>query len=172
MTTRIRSFVVLVTAALLQATIFTEFRFLGASVEVLLLVTVLAGYHGGPEHGSIFGFFASLLQDVLTGAPFGLHAMVYAPIAVGVSSLEDRLVQSRPVIYGLGLALAIAAGTTLAGLAGLLFGQTAITSDLLIKRAVLAGITSAIVAAPINKIIVWSLSLSTPGALELRIPEK
>ena len=87
--------------------------------------------------------------------------MVYAPIAVGVSSLEDRLVQSRPVIYGLGLALAIAAGTTLAGLAGLLFGQTAITSDLLIKRAVLAGITSAIVAAPINKIILWSLSLST-----------
>ena len=50
MTTRIRSFVVLVTAALLQATIFTEFRFLGASVEVLLLVTILAGYHGGPEH--------------------------------------------------------------------------------------------------------------------------
>ena len=172
MTTRIRSFVVLVTAALLQATIFTEFRFLGASVEVLLLVTILAGYHGGPEHGSIFGFFASLLQDVLTGAPFGLHAMVYAPLAVGVSNLEDRLVESRPAIYGLGLALAIATGTALAGFTGLLFGQTAITSSLLINRSILAGITSALVAAPINKIILWSLSLSTPGALELRIPGK
>ena len=172
MTTRIRSFVVLVTAALLQATIFTEFRFLGASVEVLLLVTILAGYHGGPEHGSIFGFFASLLQDVLTGAPFGLHAMVYAPLAVGVSSLADRLVESRPVIYGLGLALAISIGTALAGFTGLLFGQTAITSSLLINRSILAGITSALVAAPINKIILWSLSLSTPGALELRIPGK
>ena len=172
MTTRIRSFVVLVTAALLQATIFTEFRFLGASVEVLLLVTILAGYHGGPEHGSIFGFFASLLQDVLTGAPFGLHAMVYAPLAVGVSSLEDRLVESRPAIYGLGLALAIATGTALAGFTGLLFGQTAITSSLLINRSILAGITSALVAAPINKILLWSLSLSTPGALELRIPGK
>ena len=172
MTTRIRSFVVLVTALLLQATIFTEFRFLGASVELLLLVTILAGYHGGPEHGSIFGFFASLLQDVLTGAPFGLHAMVYAPLAVGVSSLEDRLVESRPVIYGLGLALAISIGTTLAGFTGLLFGQTAITSSLLISRSILAGVTSALVAAPINKIILWSLSLSTPGALELRIPGK
>ena len=41
MTTRIRSFVVLVTAVLLQATIFSEFRLFGASVEVLLLVTIL-----------------------------------------------------------------------------------------------------------------------------------
>ena len=89
MTTRIRSFVVLITAVLLQATIFSEFRLSGTSVEVLLLVTILAGYHGGPEHGAIFGFFASLFQDALTGAPFGLHAMVYSPLAVGVSSIED-----------------------------------------------------------------------------------
>ena len=98
--------------------------------------------------------------------------MVYAPLAVGVSSLEDRLVESRPAIYGLGLALAIATGTALAGFTGLLFGQTAITSSLLINRSILAGITSVLVAAPINKIILWSLSLSTPGALELRIPGK
>ncbi|HJP16970.1 MAG TPA: rod shape-determining protein MreD [Acidimicrobiales bacterium] len=172
MTTRIRSFVVLVTAALLQATIFSEFRFLGASAEILLLVTVLAGYHGGPDHGAIFGFFASLLQDALTGAPFGLHAMVYSPLAVGVSSLEDRLVESRPIVYGIGLVLAVIIGTSLAGFTGLLFGQTAITNVLLIKKSIIAGLTTAIVAAPINKSIQWSLSMSNPGVVELRIPEK
>ncbi len=172
MTTRIRSFVVLLTAALLQATIFSEFRFSGASAEILLLVAVLAGYHGGPEHGAIFGFFASLLQDALTGAPFGLHAMVYSPLAVGVSSLEDRLVESRPIIYGIGLAVAVTIGTSFAGFTGLLFGQTAITTALLIKKSIIAGLVSAIVAAPINKIVQWSLSMSISGAVEMRIPEK
>ena len=172
MTTRIRSFVVLVTAVLLQATIFSEFRLFGASVEVLLLVTILAGYHGGPEHGAIFGFFASLFQDALTGAPFGLHAMVYSPLAVGVSSIEDRLVESLPIVYGLGLVIAVALGASLAGFTGLLFGQTAIENGLLIKRSVIAGLISAAVAPPINKIVQWSLSMSIPGAVELRIPEK
>ena len=81
----------------------------------------------------------------------------YSPLAVGVSSIEDRLVESRPVVYGLGLVVAVALGASLAGFTGLLFGQTAIENGLLIKRSVIAGLVSAAVAPQINKIIQWSL---------------
>ncbi|SVC89068.1 uncharacterized protein METZ01_LOCUS341922, partial [marine metagenome] len=68
---------VLVTAVALEGTLLDELRVGGVSVELLLLVSVLTGYHGGPERGAITAFFAGLLHDSIVGAPLGLHALVY-----------------------------------------------------------------------------------------------
>ncbi len=170
MTGRVRSLVVLVTGLLLQATICTEFRHRGVSVELLLLVTVLAGYHGGPDRGAVVGFFAGLLHDSLVGAPLGLHALVFPPVAVAVSSLEQRMLRSTPLLDGLAVAAAVASGTAAASMAGLVFGQESVDAAALVERAVRAGVLTAVVAAPVNRVVRWSMAGSGPASIELRTP--
>ena len=66
MTHRFRVLALLLTATVAQVTVFDEVRVAGASVEYLLLVSVLAGYHGGPERGAVVAFFGGLLHDAVT----------------------------------------------------------------------------------------------------------
>ena len=172
MTTRLRFTLILLTARLLQATVLAEFRFLGVSVELLLLVTVLVAFHGGPERGAWVGLAASLIQDALTGAPFGIHALIYAPLALAVSSLEDRTVGASPALNGLGLALVVASGSALVSIAGLLFGQIAISFETLSERAMLAGFLTALIAKPVNEVIRWSVDGVVAGEIELRSPQR
>ena len=91
MTHRFRVLALLLTATVAQVTVFDEVRVAGASVEYLLLVSVLTGYHGGPERGAVVAFFAGLLHDAVTVTPMGLHALVYPSLAVATSHLEVRL---------------------------------------------------------------------------------
>ena len=107
MTPRLRVLLVLVTAVALEGTLLDELRVDGVSVELLLLVAVLTGFHGGPERGAITAFFAGLLHDSIVGAPLGLHALVYPPLAVAVSSLELRMLRSTPVTGGLAVLAAV-----------------------------------------------------------------
>ena len=107
MTGRFRVAVILLTAVTAQVTVFEEFRVAGVSVEFMLLVSVLAGYHGGPERGAVIAFCAGLLHDSLTATPMGLHALVYAPLAVATSHLEVRLARSTRPFLGVGLVLAL-----------------------------------------------------------------
>ena len=46
MNTWLRVLTLLVTAAILQSSIFTELRIDGMGVELLLLISILSGYHG------------------------------------------------------------------------------------------------------------------------------
>jgi rod shape-determining protein MreD len=151
--------------------VLAEFRFLGVSVELLLLVTVLVAFHGGPERGAWVGLAASLIQDALTGAPFGIHALIYAPLALGVSSLEDRTVGASSALNGLGLALVVASGSVLVSIAGLLFGQIAIPLETLGERALVAGFLTALIAKPVNEVIRWSVDGVVAGEIELRNPQ-
>ncbi len=78
MTGRLRVVAILLTAVTVQVTVFEEIRVSGVSVELLLLVSILAGFHGGPERGAVVAFCAGLLHDTITATPLGLHALVYA----------------------------------------------------------------------------------------------
>ena len=89
MTTRIRSFVVLVTAVLLQATIFSEFRLFGASVEVLLLVTILASYHGAQIFEAI-GLGADVIDIAFSGTTSRVAGMTLAELANETLSLHAK----------------------------------------------------------------------------------
>jgi len=138
------------------------------SVELLLLVAILTGFHGGPERGAITAFFAGLLHDSIVGAPLGLHALVYPPLAVAVSSLELRMLRSTPVTGGLAVLAAVAAGQGLASVVGMLFGILGQTPQAFVRQAVLAGILTAVVAAPVNRVVRWAATGGLPGTIEIR----
>ena len=168
MTPRLRVLLVLVTAVALEGTLLDELRIGGVSVELLLLVSVLTGYHGGPERGAITAFFAGLLHDSIVGAPLGLHALVYPPMAVAVSSLELRMLRSTPVTDGLAVLAAVAAGQGLASAVGMLFGVLGSSTEEFVRQAILAGILTAVVSAPVNRVVRWASTGGLPGTIELR----
>jgi len=167
-TPRLRILLLLVTALALEGTFLDEFRVGGVSVELLLLVAILAGYHGGPERGAITAFFAGLLHDTIVGAPLGLHALVYPPLAVAVSSLEQRMLRSAPLTDGLALFAAVVAGQGLASAVGVLFGVLGPTTDDFVRQAILAGIVTAVVAAPVSRVVRWATTGDLPDTIDVR----
>jgi len=167
-TGRFRVAVILLTAATAQVTVFEEFRVAGVSVEFMLLVSVLAGYHGGPERGAVIAFCAGLLHDSLTATPMGLHALVYAPLAVATSHLEVRLARSTRPFLGVGLAVAVAAGVVASMLAGGLFGLQDLDGPRLVRTAALAAVMSVVVAPPTSWAVRWAVTGGFPVDVDLR----
>ena len=168
MSGRLRILVVLVSAALVQTTVCSEFRIAGVSAELMLLVTVLAGFHGGPERGAIVAFWAGLLYDSVTTAPLGLHALVFPLIAVAVSSLERRMLRSTSLTDALGVAVAVGAGVVTVAAVGEIFGQASFDFESLGKRVFIAALYTTTIAPLVNKVMVWAVAAGLPATIELR----
>lgn len=168
MTARLRILVVLVSAALVQTTVCSEFRIAGVSPELMLLVTVLAGFHGGPTRGALVAFWAGLLYDSVTTAPLGLHALVFPPIAVAVSSLEQRMLRTTPFTDALGVATAVGAGVAAVAVVGEIFGQVSSDLESLGQRIVIAALFTTGIAPLVNKVMVWAVAAGLPVTVELR----
>ena len=115
MTGRLKIVAVLLTAMTVQVTVFEEIRIDGVSVELLLLVSILAGFHGGPEKGAVVDLCAGLLHDSIIAPPMGLHALVDASPAVAARNLEVRLPQSIPHSVPVRPAAAMAGGEVRGG---------------------------------------------------------
>ena len=157
MTARLRLLVVLLSATLAQATVCSEFRIGGVGVELMLLVTILAGIHGGPERGALVAFWAGLLYDSITTAPLGLHALVFPSVAMAVSSLERRMLRNTLATD----ALAVAA-------VGEIFGQASFEPGALGERILVSALLTTAVAAPVNRVVAWAATAGLPVPIELR----
>lgn len=168
MTGRLRVVAILLTAMTAQVTVFEEIRINGVSVELLLMVSVLAGFHGGPHRGAVVAFCAGLLQDSVTATPMGLHALVYAPLAVATSHLEVRLARSTRPFLAAGLAVAMAVGVLATMLAGGLFGLHEVDATGLARTAVVASLMSMAVAAPTSRAVRWAVTGGLPIDVDVR----
>jgi rod shape-determining protein MreD len=165
---RLRVVAVLLTALVAQATLLTEIRIQGATVELMMVIAILAGFHGGPERGALVAFFAGLLQDSLLSVPLGLHALVFPPLAVAVSSLEQRMVRSAPVADAVALLLAATAGILTVAAVGLLFGLSPHDPGTFLARIITAAVMTTAIAAPVNRAVRWAVLGGLPPDIKLR----
>jgi rod shape-determining protein MreD len=87
--TLLKSTFVLLAALVLQLSVVSDLRILGAVGDLLVLVTIAAALVDGPDRGATFGFAAGLLYDLVLDTPFGLSALTYALIGylVGLVSV-------------------------------------------------------------------------------------
>ena len=168
MTGRLRVVAILLTAMTAQVTVFEEIRINGVSVELLLMVSVLAGFHGGPHRGAVVAFCAGLLQDSVTATPMGLHALVYAPLAVATSHLEVRLARSTRPFLAAGLAVAMAVGVLSTMLVGGLFGLHGVDVERLARTALLASVMSVALAVPTSRAVRWAVTGGLPVNVDVR----
>ena len=167
MTGRFRVLALLLTSAALQATVFDEVRIDGVSVEYLLLVSVLAGFHGGPERGAMVAFLAGLLHDSVGSTPLGVHALVYAPMAAAVGHLSVRLADGARVLVLVGLAVSVMVGVTAAAGVGALFGLHPVSGVDLVATSTIAALTTVVVAGPTSRVVRWAVTGGLPVDIDL-----
>ena len=162
MSTWLRVLTILIAAAILQSSIFTEMRIDGMGVELLLLISILSGYHGGPIRGAYVSFWTGLVNDCVVASPLGIHALIYPLIAVAVSNLEERFINEKRAIRAFGVALSVATGVILIAAMGHIFGEQTFNTNSLPKTAIVAGIMTTFLAKPLSSIINWTVSSDMP----------
>ncbi len=162
MNTWLRVLTLLIGAAILQSSIFTEIRLGGTGVELLLLISVLSGYHGGPLRGAYVSFWSGLVNDCIVASPLGIHALIYPAIAVAVSNLEERFINEKSTVRAFGIVLAVATGVLLTAGVGHIFGEGTFNTSSLPETAIVAGVMTTLFSKPLSSIVKWAVSIGIP----------
>lgn len=146
-------FGVLVVTVILQSTVVPLVSFKGIHPDLLLVIVVSYALLTGKENGVGIGFFAGLLQDLVSGSIFGINTL--SKLATGyVFGMAERKVFKEHVLLPI---LATSIATIFNGLAGmillLIFGyKVDIMSAFLQNIVPLIGY-NLIVAVPVHHVV-------------------
>jgi rod shape-determining protein MreD len=89
---------IVVTAILLQTTIFAQIKLLGVKPELLYLVTIVLALLEGPREGMIFGFFAGMAEDFFLNQPKGATALTLTLLGYTVGLARQYIVSPSPLL--------------------------------------------------------------------------
>jgi len=98
---------VVITALLLQSTVFAQLRLLGVRPELLYLVTIVIALLEGPDEGAVVGFASGLAQDFMLNQPKGITALTLTLLGYGVGMVRQYIVSPSPLVP----TVVVAAGT-------------------------------------------------------------
>lgn len=105
-----------VTGLVAHVAILHRPRFLGASPDTMLLVTIVAALETGSQLGAAVGFASGMGMDLVsTGTPLGLRALVFTIVGWGVGYVRDHAFPGAERVPFALVALASIAGTALYG---------------------------------------------------------
>ena len=82
----------------LQSTILTVFAYEGVRADLMLLVCGLAGLRYGKETGTMVGFVAGLIQDLLAGGFFGMNIVVNMAAGFCMGLAAKKISRQNPLI--------------------------------------------------------------------------
>lgn len=135
---------VILSALLLQTTIFAEINLLGAKPELMYLITIAFAMLEGPASGAITGFVGGMAQDFLLDAPKGITALTLTLLGYAIGMARQYIVSPSPVLPVVLVALGTFAGILFYGVVSFLLGQLDSTWFYLLRVAVLSAIYNAI----------------------------
>jgi rod shape-determining protein MreD len=136
--------VVIVTALLLQTTVFADVRLLGARPELMFLLTISFAILEGPASGAVTGFAGGMAQDFLLDQPKGITALTLTLLGYSVGLLRQYIVSPSPVLPVLLVAGGTFVGELFYGLVAFLLGQLDVTTLYLFRVAALSAVYNAI----------------------------
>jgi rod shape-determining protein MreD len=153
--TGVRAGAVILSALVLQASLFTEVRVAGVSIELLLVVTIAAGITGGPDRGAVIGFVAGLGMDLLLQTPFGLAALAYAATGYVSGLVNEAVVRSaRTLSVLIALAAAVFAIAVFV-VAGELAGESLLSTPDLWRIVLVEALGCAVLVLPCRWVMRW-----------------
>jgi rod shape-determining protein MreD len=135
---------VVVTALVLQSTVFAQIELAGASPELMYLVTTVLAMLEGPSAGAVGGFSAGMMQDFLLNQPKGITALTLTILGYVVGLVRQYITTPSPLLPVLLVAAATAGGLLFYGVVALLLGQLPQGIAYLLRTAVLASIYNAV----------------------------
>lgn len=159
---RLRVPLVILTALLVQVTVLTRLRLFGVVPDLMLLVAVAGGITGGPARGAIIGFASGMAIDIFLETPLGLSALVFSIVGYSVGAVETSILRAAWWIPVLTAFVACMAGEALFAVAAQVVGRPDLLTARLGVIVTIVGITSAILAPPVVRVVGWSLLKNAP----------
>jgi rod shape-determining protein MreD len=135
---------VVVTALLLQSTVFAQIKLGGAKPELMYLVTIVLAMLEGPASGAIGGFSAGMAQDFLLNDPKGITALVLTLVGYAVGITRQFITTPSPALPTLLVGAGTAAGLLFYGFVAFLLGRLPGDILFLLRIAFLAAIYNAV----------------------------
>jgi rod shape-determining protein MreD len=114
---------VVITALLLQSTVFAQLRLLGVRPELLYLVTIAIALLEGPNEGATVGFVSGLSQDFLMNQPKGLTALTLTLLGYAVGMFRQFIVSPSPLVPTIVVGVGTAAGIAFYEVVSVLLGN-------------------------------------------------
>jgi rod shape-determining protein MreD len=147
---------VVVTALLLQVSLFSQFSFDGARPDVMILVAVAGGFVAGSERGAVIGFVSGLAYDLVLTTPLGLSAFVYTLVGYTVGAVSNSVVRSSVWIGPVVVATGSAAGMVLYAVVAEVLGQAALTGPPLTSIVVVVAAVNTALAPIVVRAVRWA----------------
>ena len=101
---------IILTALLLQSTVFAQIRLGGARPELLYLVTIVIALLEGPGPGAVMGFAGGMSQDFLLNQPKGITALTLTLLGYAIGMFRQFIVSPSAL-----LPVVLVAGGTVGG---------------------------------------------------------
>ncbi|MGH2637130.1 MAG: rod shape-determining protein MreD [Actinomycetota bacterium] len=135
---------VVLTALLLQTTVFADVRLLGARPELMYLLTIAFAVLEGPASGAATGFVGGMAQDFLLNQPKGITALTLTLLGYAIGMLRQYIVSPSPVLPVVLVASGTFAGVVFYGTVSFLLGQLDTTWVYLFRVAALSAVYNAV----------------------------
>jgi rod shape-determining protein MreD len=144
---------VVVTALLLQSTVFSQIELAGAKPELIYLVTIVVAMLEGPAAGAVAGFAGGMAQDFLLNQPKGITALTLTLLGYVVGLARHYVTSTSPLVPVVLVAVATFAGVLFYGLVAFLLGQLDASAIYLLRVSVLSALYNAILTPLFHPII-------------------
>ncbi len=136
--------VVIVTALLLQSTLFWNLKLLGVRPELMYLITIVIAILEGPNEGAVTGFAAGLAQDFLLNQPKGITALTLTLVGYAAGLARQYIVSPSPLLPMILVGVGTAAGIAFYQVVAFLLGQLEETFSYAIRVTLLTALYNAI----------------------------
>jgi len=144
---------IIVTAVLLQSTVFSQLRLLGVRPELLYLVTILVALQEGPNEGALVGFTAGLAQDMFLDQPKGITALTLTLLGYTVGMARQYIVSPSPLVPTIVVAIATALGVAFYEIVTFLLGQFDASITYAVRVALLTALYNAILTPILSPLL-------------------
>ena len=144
---------IVITALVLQSTVFAKVTLAGAKPELVYMVTIILAFLEGPSSGAVAGFAGGMAEDFLLNQPKGITALTLTVVGYTVGSLRQYLVTPSPLLPVALVGGATTCGLLFYGLVSFLLGQLDYGAEYLFKIALLSGLYNAILTPLVFPIV-------------------
>ena len=134
---------VVISALVLQSTLFSQITLAGVKPELVYLVTIVLALLEGPSAGAVAGFAGGMTQDFLLNQPKGTTALTLTLVGYAVGMLRQYIVTPSPLLPVVVVAGATMVGILFYGIVAFLLGVD-VGGMYLVKAAVLSGVYDAV----------------------------
>lgn len=131
---------VILTAVILQTTLFARLTFFRVSPDIVLVVVISFALIEGPVTGAVAGFAGGMLRDLLLDAPKGLTGLAYLIVGYAVGSIRPYVASTSLMVPVAGVCAGSLAGTALYVVLAALLGQPTGPMPLVVQEVALTAL--------------------------------